>query len=184
LHSAFVASAVLDLGASVFTLVVMKRLGIRFFQGDHVDADDGVPSGLLRWVLVILAIAEFLIAWNWLLLPGFWCRQFDIVVTVDPFWTRATGVMLLNIAYIQFLGARDPRKYRTAAITSGLFRSLWPLLYWWTVAHHEGNALFRGFILFFSFFDLFTCILIFTLLHRSAVRARLSPALRSGEGAI
>jgi hypothetical protein len=184
LHGLFVASAVLDLGASVFTLVVMKRLGIRFFQGDHVAAEEGPPSGFLRWMLLVLAVAEFLIAWNWLLAPRFWCHLFDIAVTVDPFWTRATGVFLLNIAYIQFLGARDPRRYRTAAITSGIFRSLWPIFYWWTVAHGEGNALFRFSILFFSFFDLASCITIFALLSRGAARAELGPALRSGEGAV
>ena len=88
-------------------------------------------------------------------------------------------MFLLNIAFIQYLGHRDPNKYRSAALTSGVFRALWPILYWVTTAHGEGNGMFRFSIMFFSFFDLISCIIIFWLLHRMSARARaLQPALQ------
>lgn len=176
LHWLFVASAAGDVATAAFTLFAMRRLGIRFFQGDAAQHSDAPSSGTLRWMLLVLAAAEFAISWNWLLAPKFWCEVFGISVTVDPFWTRATGLFLVNIAYIQFLGFRDPRKYHTAAVTSGLFRALWPVLYWFTTASGEGNGLFRFSIMFFSFFDLISCIAIFWLLHRVAVRDQLEPS--------
>ncbi|HEY6002585.1 MAG TPA: hypothetical protein VIV57_06900 [Anaeromyxobacter sp.] len=176
LHWLFLASAAGDVATAAFTLFAMRRLGIRFFQGDAAAHSDAPSSGTLRWMLLVLALAEFLISWNWLLLPKFWCGAFGIAYAVDPFWTRATGLFLVNIAYIQFLGFRDPRRYRTAAVTSGVFRALWPVLYWVTTASGEGNALFRVSIMFFSFFDLFSCIAIFWLLHRVAVRDQLAPS--------
>ncbi|MGQ3685958.1 MAG: GMC oxidoreductase [Candidatus Loosdrechtia sp.] len=178
LHIVFIASAVGDVFISAFILYSMRRLKIPFFFGDKAPVDTssntirifairnaGPP--LLRSILLALAIAEFLICWNWILIPKFWLGFFDITYTVDPFWTRATGMFLLNIAYIQFLGFKNVYKYRTAVITSGLFRALWPALYWYWTATGEGNLLFKIFIMFFSFFDLAACITIFSLFRKA-----------------
>jgi hypothetical protein len=102
-----------------------------------------------------------------MLAPKFWLKFFNITYIVDPFWTRATGVFLLNIAYIQFLGYLNVYKYRTAVITSGLFRALWPVLYWYWTAFGEGSLSFKVFIMFFSFFDTVACITIFSLLRKA-----------------
>jgi hypothetical protein len=172
LHGLFVASAVLDLATTVFLLVAMARLDIGLFQGDSAVPLDAPTSKLLRALLLTLAVAEFLIGLSWLLLPRFLCTMFAIPFVVDPFWVRATGVFLLNIALIQLLGARDPNKYRSAALTSGVFRSLWPILYWVTTAHGLGTGLFRLSIMFFSFFDLGACIAIFWLIRRMSAEAQ------------
>jgi hypothetical protein len=184
LHGLLVVSAAGDVGATIFTLVAMRRLGLPFFGGDASADDDAPASGLLRWILLVLAVSELAIAWNWLLLPRFWCGVFDLAVPVDPFWTRATGLFLLNIAYIQFLAFRDLHRHRTAVMTSGLFRMLWPVLYWITAGSRAGNEAFRAFILFFSFFDLTACFAIFGLLHRvtrrsEATTTNLGPAVSS-----
>jgi cholesterol oxidase len=178
LHILFIASALGDLFISAFILYSMRRLKIPFFFGDKAPVDTSsntirifVTSNagppLLRTILLVLAFAEFVICWNWILIPKFWLGFFDMTYTVDPFWTRATGMFLLNIAYIQFLGFRNIYKYRTAVITSGLFRALWPALYWCWTASGEGNWLFKIFIMFFSFFDLAACITIFSLLKKA-----------------
>jgi hypothetical protein len=168
LHTLFAASAFGDLVIFAFFLYAMKKLKISFFQGDEtpVDTDDKGPS-LLRMILLILAIAEFLISLNWIFIPKFWLQIFDVTYIVDPFWTRTTGLFLLNIAYIQFLGSLNVYKYRTAVITSGLFRALWPILYWYWTAFGEGNLWFKIFIMFFSFFDTAMCITIFSLLKKA-----------------
>jgi len=180
LHGLFVASAVLDAATTIFVLAAMARLDIGLFQGDTVSAPDAPVSKFLRAMLLILAIAEFCIGLSWLVMPKLLCNFFGIAYVVDPFWTRATGVFLLNIALIQYLGFRDPNKYRSAALTSGVFRSLWPIFYWVTTAHGLGTGLFRFSIMFFSFFDLITCITIFWLIHRTSVQVRdpQSPALQ------
>lgn len=167
LHTLFAASAAGDLLICGLILYSMKKLKISFFQGDETSVKTNKGPSFLRIILLVLAISEFLICWNWLLLPEFWLRIFDITYTVDPFWTRATGVFLLNIAYIQFMGYRNVYKYRTAVITSGLFRALWPILYWYWTAFGEGNVWFKIFILFFSFFDTAMCITIFSLLKKA-----------------
>lgn len=166
LHWLFLASSVLDAATTVFVLVAMAKLDIGLFQGDTAVAPGAPSSKFLRYMLLLLAIAEFFIGLSWLFLPRFLCNLFDVGYVVDPFWTRATGVFLVNIALIQYLGYRDPNKYRSAALTSGLFRALWPVLYWVTTAHGEGNGMFRFSIMFFSFFDLISCITIFWLIHR------------------
>lgn len=172
LHALFAASAVLDAATTAFVLWAMGRLDVGFMQGDAVTAPDAPTSKLLRLLLSVLAAAELLIGLSWLFLPERLCNLFAVHYVVDPFWTRATGVFLVNIAFIQFLGATDPNKYRSAALTSGVFRSLWPVLYWITTAAGEGNALFRFSIMFFSFFDLATCITIFWLIHRISTGAQ------------
>jgi hypothetical protein len=164
-HTLFCVSAAVDLGAAVFIVIAMKKLGLGWFQADQTATDDKGPRPL-RLVLLVLAISEFLIAWNWLLVPGFWLRFFAVPYFVDPFWTRATGIFLLNIALIQGLGAWSASRYWTAAVTSGIFRALWPLLYWYWVATGTGNTLFKASILFFSFFDTAACIFIFLQLRR------------------
>jgi hypothetical protein len=170
LHGLFLASSVLDAATTVFVLIAMARLEIGLFQGDTAVALDTPSSKFLRFMLLVLAIAEFFIGLSWLLLPTFLCGLFDIAYVVDPFWTRATGAFLINIALIQYLGHRDPNKYRSAALTSGVFRALWPVLYWITTAHGEGNGMFRFSIMFFSFFDLISCITIFWLIFRTPGR--------------
>jgi hypothetical protein len=178
LHILFIASALGDLFISTFILYSMRRLKIPFFFGDKAPVDTssntirtfisgnaGPP--LLRSILLALAIGEFLICWNWILIPKFWLGFFDMTYTVDPFWTRATGMFLLNIAYIQFLGFRNIYKYRTAVITSGFYRSLWPPLYWYWIATGEGNLLFKIFLMFFSFFNIASCITILSLLKKA-----------------
>ena len=176
----FVASAVGDLAISVFTLFSMKRLGIGFTTGDSSRSPYAPSVGWLRLLLAVLALAEFAISWNWLLLPGFWLKSFEVAYSVDPFWTRATGLFLLNIAYIQYLAFKDPHRYRSAVITSGLFRALWPALYWYSTAMGEGNGFFRLFIMFFSFFDLTTCIVIFVLLKKTIARSQAPRVVPSG----
>jgi hypothetical protein len=177
LHGLFLASSVLDTATTIFLLIAMTRLDIGLFQGDTAVPPDVPASQFLRVMLLILAIAEFFIGLSWLVMPKFLCSFFGLACAVDPFWTRATGVFLVNIALIQYLGFRDPNKYRSAALTSGVFRSLWPILYWITAAHGEGTGMFRFSILFFSFFDLISCITIFWLIHRMSARAHTSPPL-------
>jgi hypothetical protein len=168
LHWLFLASSVLDAATTVFLLVAMGKLDIGLFQGDTAVAPGSPSSKFLRYMLLLLAIAEFFIGLSWLFFPRQLCTLFEVGFVVDPFWTRATGVFLVNIALIQYLGYRNPNKYRSAALTSGLFRALWPVLYWVTTAHGEGNGMFRFSIMFFSFFDLISCITIFWLIHRMA----------------
>ncbi len=148
----FLASAAGDLAVSAFVLFALRRLGIPFFRGDEYSREDRGPR-FLRFILIVLAVSEFLISWNWLVFGEFWLKLFHLSYTVDPFWTRATGLFLLNIAYIQYLGYYHVYRFRTATVTSRLFRALWPLLYWYWAAWGEGSTLFKGFILFFSFFD-------------------------------
>jgi len=176
LHGLFVASAALDLATTLFLLWAMGRLDIGFLQGDDAAPLDAPTSKPLHVILLLLAAAEFFIGLSWLFLPKTLCHLFAIRFVVDPFWTRATGVFLVNIGFIQFLGSSDPNKFRSAALTSGVFRSLWPVLYWITTAAGEGNGLFRFSIMFFSFFDLTACITIFWLIHRISVRARQGQA--------
>lgn len=172
LHELFAASAVLDTATVIFLLAAMARLDLGLLQGDTAAPPDAPASLLLCLMLRVLAIAELCIGLGWLLFPERLCDLFDLRYVVDPFWTRATGVFLLNIAFIQYLGSRDPNKYRSAALTSGVFRALWPILYWITTAHGEGNGLFRLSIMFFSFFDLASCLTIFWLVQRMSARAR------------
>lgn len=176
LHWLFLASAVLDAATTVFLLVAMARLDLALFQGDTAVAPGAPASAFLRLLLLVLAIAELCIGLGWLVAPGRLCRLFEIPYVVDPFWTRATGVFLINIALIQYLGHRDPNKYRSAALTSGVFRALWPVLYWVTTAHGEGNAIFRVSIMFFSFFDLVTCLTVFGLIWRTSGARVAMPA--------
>lgn len=168
LHWLFLASSLLDAATTAFVLVAMAKLDIGLFQGDTATPPGAPASSFLRLMLLVLAIAELGIGLGWIFAAAPLCRLFDIHFAVDPFWTRATGVFLVNIALIQYLGHRDPNKYRSAALTSGVFRALWPVLYWVTTAQGEGNALFRLSIMFFSFFDLISCITIFALLRRMA----------------
>ncbi|MEK7396382.1 MAG: hypothetical protein AAB116_05550 [Candidatus Poribacteria bacterium] len=172
LHSIFIVSAVLDLAACIFALYAMRKLGIPFFKGDESPFSSLKGPRLLRIILIMLAVAEFLISWNWIIAPKFWLRFFDIGYTVDPVWTRATGLLILNIAYIQLLGYLNVYKYRTAVITSGLFRALWPILYWYWTITGEGNSLFKTSIMFFSFFDAIMCIVIFSLLKKAMSEAK------------
>ncbi len=166
-HTLFVASAAGDLGVSIFLIVAMRKLQIGLWQGDRPQAV-AAPSPWLRRILYTLALAEFIIGWNWALAPRFWMNLLGVHSTVDPFWTRATGVFLINIGIIQFLGARDLNRFRTAVVTSGIFRALWPIFYWtWIAVGGEGNTLLKAFILFFSFFDAISCATIFLLLHRA-----------------
>ncbi|NUO09707.1 MAG: hypothetical protein HUU08_13685 [Candidatus Brocadia sp.] len=168
LHILFITSALGDLLVSAFILYSMKKLNISFFHGDEPLINLGKGPPLLRVILLVLAIAEFFICWNWMLLPKFWLQFFNMPYTVDPFWTRATGVFSFNLAYIQFLSFRNIHKYRTAVITSGLFRApWWPILYWYWTAFGEGNLLFKIFIMFFSFFDIAMGIIIFGLLKKA-----------------
>ena len=168
IHLMFAVSAIGDLVASAFILYSMKILKISFFQGDFTSGKNNNNVSLLRIILLVLAIAEFAISWNWILFPKFWLNLFDLTFIVDPFWTRATGLFLVNIAYIQFLGFLDVYKYRTAVITSGVFRALWPIFYWYWTAFGEGCLLFKGFIMFFSFFDTIACFTIFRLLKNAS----------------
>ena len=172
LHYIFAASALVDLLLSAFVLYSMRKLDISFLQGDeHEPSSDRGPR-LLRTILLVLAIAEFLISWNWIIIPKFWIKFFNVSYIVDPFWTRATGLFILNIACIQFLGYLNVYKYRTAVITSGLFRALWPVLYWYWTAFGEGSQLFKASIMFFSFFDTIACIVIFSLLRKAMKQAQ------------
>jgi hypothetical protein len=165
LHIFFAISAVGDIVVSFFILYSMKKLKISFFRGDKTPVSFiSKDISILQIVLLVLALSEFVISWNWILIPKIWLDFFEITNTIDPVWARATGVFLLNIAYIQFLGFWDIHKYKTAVITSGLFRALWPLLYWYWTAFGEGNFLFKLFIMFFSFFDTVACFVIFYLL--------------------
>jgi hypothetical protein len=167
MHTLVAASAAGDLAVAAFLVVALRRLGIPLLQGDR-PAQAAAPSPWLSRLLYTLALAEFIIGWNWALAPRFWMNLLAVHSTVDPFWTRATGVFLVNIAVIQFLGARDLNRYRTAVITSGIFRALWPIFYWtWCATHGEGNKLLYAFILFFSFFDAASCAAIFILLRRA-----------------
>jgi len=165
LHIFFALSAVGDIVVSLFILYSMKKLKISFFRGDKTPATlISKDISLLQVILLVLALSEFVISWNWMLTPKLWLNFFEISNTVDPVWARATGMFLLNISYIQFLGFWDIHKFKTAVITSGLFRALWPLFYWYWTAFGEGNFLFKAFIMFFSFFDTVACIVIFYLL--------------------
>jgi hypothetical protein len=180
-HTLFCGSAALDLLAAGSIILLMRRFGIALLQGDTAAERPAPDSPWLRRILLVLGTAEFCISWNWMLAPKLWMGLFDMRWTVDPFWTRATGAFLLNIALIQFLGFVSINRYRTAVITSGVFRALWPPLYWyWCLTGGEGNTLFKVFILFFSFFDLASCITIFTLLSRAAAQAE--PAERVVDG--
>jgi hypothetical protein len=174
LHTLFAIAATGDIVVSAFVLYSMKKLNIAFFGGDETSVVSYRGHSWLRRILIVLAVAEFLICWNWLLIPKFWLRFFDVAYVVDPFWTRATGIFLLNIAYIQFLGYLNVFKFRTAAITSGLFRALWPILYWYWTAFGEGNLWFKASILFFSFFDTAMVVTIFKLLNKSMRKAESS----------
>lgn len=165
LHIFFALSAFGDLAISAFVLYIMRKLNISFFRGDKTSVSlISKDISLLQVVLLVLALSEFVISWNWMLIPKLWLNFFEITSTVDPVWARATGLLLLNISYIQFLGFWDIHKYKTAVITSGLFRALWPVFYWYWTAFGEGNFLFKVFIMFFSFFDTITCFVIFYLL--------------------
>jgi hypothetical protein len=175
LHGLFAASAVLDAATTVFVLWAMGRLDIGFMQGDSVAPPEVSSSKFLRLLLAVLAASELLIGLSWLVAPKYLCNMFGVGFAVDPFWTRATGMFLVNIAFIQYLGSTDANKYRSAAWTSGVFRSLWPVLYWIATAQGEGNGLFRFSIMFFSFFDLTTCITIFWLIHRLSATATAQP---------
>lgn len=163
LHQSLAIAAVGDLAASFFILYAMKKLGISFFQGDEVSAGYKKGSALLKKILLVLVIGEFFMSWNWILIPHFWLQAFAIEYTVDPFWTRATGLLLLIISYIQYLGYLDMFKYRTAVTTSGLYRALWPLVYWYWIVFGEANLLFKGSIMFFSIFNIVACITILRL---------------------
>jgi hypothetical protein len=145
----------------------MRKLKIPLFKGRAVSAGIGKGEPWLRKILLVLAIAEFIISWNWILIPQFWLKLFDVGFSVDPFWTRATGILILNIAYIQFMGYLHVAKYRDAVIVSALFRALWPIFYLYWTAFGDGNILFKVFIMFFSFFDTVMCVVIFKLLHKS-----------------
>ncbi|HHT9119065.1 MAG TPA: hypothetical protein ACFYD3_00780 [Candidatus Hypogeohydataceae bacterium YC41] len=167
-HWMFAASAVVDLTVSAFILSGMRRLNIPFFKGDATAVEYSKGPELLRKVLLILTIGEFLISMNFILVPKFWLNFFGIPFTVDPWWTRMTGLFLLNIAYIQYLGYLDVYRYSQAVAVSGYYRALWPGLYWyWVFSGGAGNAMFKGFILFFSFFNIFTCIFILWSLRRA-----------------
>ncbi len=164
LHIFFALSAVGDIVVSFFVLFSMKKLKISFFRGDKTRVSlISKDISLLQIILLVLALSEFVISWNWILTPKIWLNFFEITSNIDPVWTRATGMFLLNISYIQFLGFWDVHKYKTAVTTSGLFRTLWPLLYWYWTAFGEGNLLFKLFIMFFSFFDIVSCFIIFYL---------------------
>jgi uncharacterized protein (DUF362 family) len=166
-HTLVGISAAGDLLACAAMLILIKKLKIPFFKGNVVLAGIGKGEPWLRIILLVLAIAEFVISWNWILIPQFWLKFFDVSFSVDPFWTRATGIFLLNIAYIQFMGCLHTVKYRDSVVASALFRALWPILYVYWTAFGEGNVLFKVFIMFFAFFDTVMCIVIFKLLHKS-----------------
>ncbi|KHE93654.1 MAG: hypothetical protein K8F52_05445 [Candidatus Scalindua rubra] len=167
LHVLFALSAFADLAFAAFILISMRKLGILFLQGDETADNPKEPACLLRTFLLVLTIAEFIMGSSWMIFPAFWLKLCGITYIVDPFWTRATGLFLVNIAYIQFLGFLNVNKYRMAVIISGLYRALWPLLYWYQIAFGEGNTLFKGFILFFSFFNIFSCITILRLVKKA-----------------
>jgi len=176
IHTMFAAAAAGDVASAIYIIWGMRRFGLKLWQGDAEAIAPAPDSTWLRRILLVLAIAEFSISWNWMLAPKFWMTMFEVPFTVDPFWTRATGAFLLNIALIQFLAFIDINRYRTAVITSGVFRALWPLLYWYWAATGEGNFLFKLSITFFSFFDLISCITIFVMLHRSTSKGpRITP---------
>jgi len=175
LHAAFVVSSVLDGAVTVFVLVAMARLEIGILQGDAVVPAGAPASAFLRRMLLVMSVGQVCIGLAWLLAPKLLCHLTGIRFSVDPFWARATGLLLVHIAFIMFLGFRDPNRYRAAALTSGLFGALWPAVYWTAVARGEGTALFRAAILGFSFFDIATCVVIFALLHRMAAQARAMP---------
>jgi len=171
LHYLLIAAAAGDLAVCVFIAYSMKKLRISFFQGDGTPHAKYCRPKLLPGILLLLAVAEFIISWNWILIPEFWLDLLGVGYSVDPFWTRATGVLILNISYIQFLGYWDVYRYRTAVITSGIFRSLWPVFYWYWTAAGEGNLAFKSSIMFFSFFDTVACITIFWLLRNAMADA-------------
>jgi hypothetical protein len=125
------------------------------------------PSRWLSRTLYTLAAPETTFGSHWGLLAHWWLHLFGVQSTMDPFWTRATGIFLVNMGLIQYLGARDLNRHRTAVISSGLFRALWPLFYWaWILWHCEGNSLFKVAIGASSFYDAALCIAIFMLLRR------------------
>jgi hypothetical protein len=172
LHALFLASSVLDAATTVFLLVAMRRLGIGVLGGDTV-APPGAPSSrFLRGMLAVMSIGQLFIGLGWLLAPKLLCDLCGIGFTVDPFWARATGLFLVHIGFIMFLGSRDPNRYRSAVLTSGLFGPLWPLLYWYSVADGVGTPLFRIAIMCFSFFDIATGVVIFALVHRMSAQSR------------
>jgi hypothetical protein len=181
MHTLLAAAAAGDLATSAFLIFAMRRLGIGLWQGDRF-LTAAAPSLWLRRILYTLGAAEFAIGCNWAFLPRFWMNLFAVHATMDPFWTRATGIFLINIGLIQYLGGRDLNRYRTAVITSGIFRSLWPLFYiGWIVFDGEGNFWLKASIGFFALFDAATCAVIFLLLRRA--RAASAPATSTAASA-
>ncbi|HEX3865121.1 MAG TPA: hypothetical protein VHV78_00160, partial [Gemmatimonadaceae bacterium] len=125
MHTLFAAAAAADLLTSAFLIFAMRRLRIGVWQGDRFSTA-AAPSPWLSRILYALAAIETIFGCNWGFLARWWLDLFDVHSTMDPFWTRATGIFLINMGLIQYLGARDLDRHRTAIITSGLFRALWP----------------------------------------------------------
>jgi hypothetical protein len=176
LHGLFAASAALDAVSTIFVVWAMGRLGIGLLQGDSVVPPGAPSSKALRVILLILGVGQLFIGLAFLFLPKLLCDVLGIRFEVDPFWTRATGLFLVHIGFIQGLGGWNPNKYRSAALTSGLFSALWPLLYWTSVALGEGNRLFRLSVMACSFFDLAAATTIFWLIHRISAQTQASRA--------
>lgn len=182
LHGLFLAAAALDTATASFLWVAAHRLGISLLGGDAVVAP-AAPSGWpLRVLLGVLAVVQLVIGGGWLVAPVALCRLFDITYVVDPFWARATGVLLVHIAFIHYLGARDPHRYRSAVLTSGVFSAVWPVLYWVSIARGEGNALFRTAILVSSFCDIAICVAIFWFVHRMSAQPPARVGILAGTG--
>jgi hypothetical protein len=174
MHALFAAAAAADLATSALLIFAMRRLHIGLWQGDRF-LTAAAPSPWLSRILYAIAAIETIFGCNWGFLAHWWLRLFDVHWTMDPFWTRATGIFLVNMGLIQYLGARDLNRHRTAVITSGLFRALWPLFYWaWILWRCEGNTLFKVAIGVSSFYDVALCAAIFILLRRAVAAG--SPA--------
>jgi hypothetical protein len=176
LHGLFAASAALDAAATIFVVWAMRRLGIGLLQGDAVVPPGAPSSKALRVILKVLGVGQLGIGLAFLFLPKRLCEALGIAFEVDPFWTRATGLFLVHIGFIQGLAGVDPNRYRSAAWTSGLFSALWPVLYWVSVAAGEGNRLFRGAVMTCSFFDLAAATVIFWLIRRISAEAQVGYA--------
>ena len=174
MHTLLALAAAGDLLTSAFLILAMRRLQIGLWQGDRF-LTAAAPSPWLSRILYAIAAIETLFGCNWGFLAHFWMHLFGVHSTLDPFWTRATGIFLVNMGLIQYLGARDLNRYRTAVITSGLFRALWPLFYWaWIIWRCEGNLAFKVAIGVSSFYDAALCAAIFILLRRAVAAG--SPA--------
>jgi hypothetical protein len=176
LHWMFLASAAGDLAVSLFILYAMRQLNIPLFKGDATAVDYSTGPTFLKTYLLILTVGELIIGSNFLLVPKVWLNLFQLPFTVDPWWTRATGFFLMNIAYIQYLGYVNVYRYSQATLVSGLYRALWPGLYWyWILKGSVGSSLFKGFLLFFSFFNIFSCAFILWSLKKALSQPAPNP---------